>query len=244
MLTAPIKKNKASGFTLLELMVVVAIAAILMTIAVIAYAQYIPYITVRADAKNVLAMMQRARLTAANTQRPVRFLIDCTAVKRQENDNSCGLRLQSAVYETRVVDGKSILSIGRWQNIISGGDTMRKNVRVKYSQTAANSGKMNLYDMFSRMFDFSGDDGTVQYGVRNGGDSNDDEAASDRQVSSFVAIFLPNGQVITNTAPYSITFYYTTPSGRGPGLDKLAWRLDVNNSTGLVKLTRTAEKSN
>ncbi|MDR1315209.1 MAG: prepilin-type N-terminal cleavage/methylation domain-containing protein [Deltaproteobacteria bacterium] len=79
------------GFTLIELLVVIAIVGILSLICYPAISRLVPNQRVSSEAKQVDAVMQKARLRAATAQRPVRVVLNCSA-------SPCWVELQAAVY--------------------------------------------------------------------------------------------------------------------------------------------------
>ncbi len=71
--------DRKKGFTMLEMMVVIAIFSILALMAIPLTITLIPNAKVRSEAMNMATIMRQARLRAANTQRPTRILVDCRA---------------------------------------------------------------------------------------------------------------------------------------------------------------------
>ncbi|MDR0881990.1 MAG: prepilin-type N-terminal cleavage/methylation domain-containing protein, partial [Candidatus Adiutrix sp.] len=65
------------GFTLMELIIAVAIMAVLAMMAVPALMSIVPRFELRAAAKSAQALLQQARLKAAHTNRPGRVVVDC-----------------------------------------------------------------------------------------------------------------------------------------------------------------------
>ena len=66
------------GFTLVEFIIVLAIAAILAIIAVPALFSIVPSAQARASARNAAGLMQQGRILAENSQKPARVVLaDC-----------------------------------------------------------------------------------------------------------------------------------------------------------------------
>ena len=85
------------GFTLAEALIVVAILAILAMIAIPSLVQIIPYNRVRLEAWGAATVMRQARLKAANTQRPVRVVLDCREHYKKSN-SPCFFQLNTATF--------------------------------------------------------------------------------------------------------------------------------------------------
>ena len=82
------------GFSLMELMVAIGIMAILSLIAYPLLSGHIATSRVKTDARTVDSVLQRARMTAAITQRPVRVVLNCA----RNVIPACGLSFQTAAY--------------------------------------------------------------------------------------------------------------------------------------------------
>jgi prepilin-type N-terminal cleavage/methylation domain-containing protein len=65
------------GFSLMELIIAVAIIAVLAMMAVPALMSIVPRYELRASARSAQALLQQARLKAAHANRPARVAIDC-----------------------------------------------------------------------------------------------------------------------------------------------------------------------
>ncbi|MGL4209239.1 MAG: pilus assembly FimT family protein, partial [Candidatus Adiutrix sp.] len=64
--------NHRPGFSLIELMVVAGIIGLVLLITVPAYLKILPNLETRTNAKTIMATLQKARLTAVNSQKPTR----------------------------------------------------------------------------------------------------------------------------------------------------------------------------
>ncbi len=95
--------NIPRGFTFMEVMVVVAVIGILAMMAVPAIMSLAPYQRARGEAQHAAVIMQQARLKAANTQKPMRVVVNCA--KHVATGEPCVLLLQSAIYDLGQVSG-------------------------------------------------------------------------------------------------------------------------------------------
>lgn len=105
--------GRASGFSLIEMLVVIAFIAILAFMVSPAMGSLVPKYHLRSSAKSVNALMQQARMNAANTGRPTRAVVDC---RDHINDSSkpCRTTLYAAVFkDTGELDSWAILPGGR-----------------------------------------------------------------------------------------------------------------------------------
>jgi prepilin-type N-terminal cleavage/methylation domain-containing protein len=87
-------EKKSSGFSLLELIAAVAIIGILASICYAAMNRYVPGFRLRAEAKAIDSLFQKARLRAASSQKPVRVVINCT----KNVVDTCVANLEGANY--------------------------------------------------------------------------------------------------------------------------------------------------
>ncbi|MDR1109711.1 MAG: prepilin-type N-terminal cleavage/methylation domain-containing protein [Deltaproteobacteria bacterium] len=95
----------SAGFSLLELIVGMAVIAILAGITYAGLSRYIPRYRVRAEAKVYDGLLQKARLLAATSQKPVRVVLDCA---KAVND-ACLVNTQIASYTgAEVTDWRSV----------------------------------------------------------------------------------------------------------------------------------------
>jgi prepilin-type N-terminal cleavage/methylation domain-containing protein len=82
------------GFSLIELIVVVAIIAIFASLSLPAISRYVPDQRVKHEAENARAFFHKARELAANGQKPVRVSVNCRRLKV----DGCYLTLQRALF--------------------------------------------------------------------------------------------------------------------------------------------------
>ena len=72
--------TRASGFTLIELMIAVSIFAILVLLAGPMYADFMGNTQIRSAAENSLSGVRLAQSNAVQNNRPAKFVIDPSAV--------------------------------------------------------------------------------------------------------------------------------------------------------------------
>lgn len=102
------------GFTLMEVLVVVAFIAILLMMAVPALTSLTPPYMVRSSANSLATMMQKARLMANNTQKPIRVAVDCRSASQRNDSTSCLLTMSSANFTTA---GELDVTAGAWAEV-------------------------------------------------------------------------------------------------------------------------------
>jgi prepilin-type N-terminal cleavage/methylation domain-containing protein len=111
--------SQRRGFTLLELITVIAIVGILAAISYPLMSKLVPNQRIAAEGKRVESFLQKARAKSSNLQRPMRVVLNCTA-------SPCWIESQRATYTNGVVDG--------WQ---SDGDRRTFNPDVNVSNTSS-----------------------------------------------------------------------------------------------------------
>jgi Tfp pilus assembly protein FimT len=82
----------------MELLTVIAIIGILAAISFPALSRMVPNQKLSSDAKSVDAILQKARLRAATSQKPIRVVLNCSA-------SPCWIELQAATYLNSSVSG-------------------------------------------------------------------------------------------------------------------------------------------
>jgi prepilin-type N-terminal cleavage/methylation domain-containing protein len=110
------------GFSLLELIVGMAIIAILAGITYAALSRYIPTYRVRSEAKVYDGLLQKARLLAATSQKPVRVVLNCS---KAVND-ACLVSTQIASYTGAEVTD--------WLSVPNGDHEFHPNVMAAKTQ--------------------------------------------------------------------------------------------------------------
>ncbi|MDR2354530.1 MAG: prepilin-type N-terminal cleavage/methylation domain-containing protein [Deltaproteobacteria bacterium] len=114
-------KNK-SGFSLIELLIVIGIIAVLSLIAFPVLSRIIPGQRTANDAQRVEAYMQKARLRAATSSKPIRVVLNCSA-------SPCWIEIQSAIYAGGTVTG--------WKADIGDHYTFSRDVKFMNSQASS-----------------------------------------------------------------------------------------------------------
>jgi prepilin-type N-terminal cleavage/methylation domain-containing protein len=108
-------RHTGQGFTVLELIIVIAIVGILAAIAVPSIARIAPNQRVASDAKMMGGLLQKARLRAATAQKPMRVVVVCKA-------DPCWAEMQSAEYVGEDLDS--------WQTVTGTRMTFNTGVGV------------------------------------------------------------------------------------------------------------------
>jgi prepilin-type N-terminal cleavage/methylation domain-containing protein len=202
------------GFSLIELIVIVAIFGIIALIALPSYRNFVPRSETRTDANAVRQLFEKARLSASALQRPVRVLLDCTEDTRLNGSNPCRLEAQVPIFNSNG-------TIKKW-NLLTGGKVyLHKGTEITYESPA--NQKKARFDSYAALFnDFLPQSGGSPrtYGVYGKDGFNND---------SFSAVFTPSGEAVTY-CPLVIRFAHKTTG------DKFSWLLTLVNSTGHIRL--------
>lgn len=94
------KPGCRSGFSLIEMLVVVAFMAIILMMALPSLYVLAPNYMVRSSAAGLAMLMQRARLTANNTQKPIRVVLDCRGASQITGNSSCLMAMYTANFDS------------------------------------------------------------------------------------------------------------------------------------------------
>ncbi|MDR0548771.1 MAG: prepilin-type N-terminal cleavage/methylation domain-containing protein [Deltaproteobacteria bacterium] len=204
------------GFSLVEIIVVIAIMGILLGVAIPTYLTLVPGVDLRADGQKLAFALQRARQVASTYNRPTRVLLDCTpgTLNFDGNKNPCRLAVQLAVYDELGV-------VRRWVMVQAGKMDLSPHTVVTYKN--AYTTKREQFDyyqsFFNGFYDLNGA-GPRTYGVAEKDGFNGD---------SVVVVYIPSGEAIT----YS-KIALSLKSDRKASLPGLT--LEVINSTGYARV--------
>lgn len=89
------RSGMADGFTLIEALVVIGVIAILAMMTIPSLMSIVPTFQARQATEATSSLMYMARMTAANTQKPVRAVVDCRLT-----GDPCRLALQVATFNS------------------------------------------------------------------------------------------------------------------------------------------------
>lgn len=88
-----------SGFTLVEMLIVIAVMGFLLMMAVPSLTMLAPRYMLGSTAKSLDSLMQKARLTAHNSQKPIRMVVDCRDSRQPDGQTRCTMLLYSANFD-------------------------------------------------------------------------------------------------------------------------------------------------
>ncbi|MDR1546458.1 MAG: prepilin-type N-terminal cleavage/methylation domain-containing protein [Deltaproteobacteria bacterium] len=94
-------KNFRPGFTMLELLLVIAVIGLLAALSYPALKRLLPDQQVRSELRRLESLMQKARQKASNIQKPVRVVVNCARAQAK----TCVADLQTAVRRGSEVSG-------------------------------------------------------------------------------------------------------------------------------------------
>ena len=129
------KRMTLPGLSLVEVLVVVFIIGILLMIAVPALSSLVPGYQVQSSARGVANMAQQARLTAGNTQKPARLVLDCSG-----SNLPCQARLYVAVFN---MDG----DLDGWTELINHRRDLPRSVTI-----APGNGTKAVYESPAKIY--------------------------------------------------------------------------------------------
>ena len=98
--------NGRSGFTIMELLIVMAIMTLIMGISMVAYFETRPRVVLRGVAQQVASEIQKARLLSIQQSRNVRMLFETQAGGQTSDYNPTGVTFEWLVI--RVVEGSGV----------------------------------------------------------------------------------------------------------------------------------------
>ena len=114
-------ESRRTGFSLVEMIIVVGIIAIMAMIAAPALTRIMPIQRLRGEVQNVATFLRQARLKAASTQKPVRVSLVCPG-RGGANQAPCRLTLETANY--------SLGQLAGWTVVPDSGHEMTPKVFV------------------------------------------------------------------------------------------------------------------
>jgi prepilin-type N-terminal cleavage/methylation domain-containing protein len=209
-------KSNLPGFSLIEMIVVIAVMATLLSIAIPTYLTVLPTTELKADGRKIMFAMQRARQVASSLNRPTRVLIDCTpeTLTFEGKKNPCRLAVEIAAYDDK---GKTTT----WVAIQAGKMDLSPSTVITYrGPYNPPRDHFTFYqNFFNKFYSING------LGPRTYGVANKDSFAGD----SAVVVYTPSGEAITYCK-----LQLLLKSSRKESIP--GWELDVINSTGNVRL--------
>ncbi|MDR2140406.1 MAG: prepilin-type N-terminal cleavage/methylation domain-containing protein [Deltaproteobacteria bacterium] len=218
MKTFPAAPNSSAfrpGFSLVEMIVVIAVLGILLGIAIPTYLTVLPSVELKSDARKLMFAFQRARQMASSYNRPARVLLDCTpaTLNYEGQKNPCRLKVEMAIYDHNGV-------IQSWVQAQAGSMDLSPHTRPTYlSDFTKKREQFDNYQKFFTGFTTMAGVGPRTYGVNERDDFNGD---------SVVVVFTPSGEAISYSA---VSVLLKTERKNLAG-----WTIEVINSTGYVRL--------
>lgn len=127
------KNSPRSGFSLVELLAVVVIFSLLVMMAAPSLVSIIPGFQLRRAAKSTSSLLLLARMTASNTQKPARAVVDC-----RTTTDPCRASIYTAVFNK---DGE----LTKWTEMPNSIRILGDRITVNSAGTAVSSNPANLY---------------------------------------------------------------------------------------------------
>lgn len=140
-----------SGFTLVEMLVVIVIMGILVMMTVPSLQLLAPRYMLGSTAKSLDSLMQKARLTAHNTQKPIRMVVDCRGTKQPNPQTRCTMLLYSANFDNT---GKLNLTVppGPWTEVPESRRYVHNKVLIGLPTPAPTAVDAGLVDVYWAVF--------------------------------------------------------------------------------------------
>jgi prepilin-type N-terminal cleavage/methylation domain-containing protein len=134
-------RKMSSGFSLIELILVVALIAIMAMVTYAALNRYVPGYRVRAEAKAFDGLLQKARLLAATSQKPVRVVLNCSKAV----DDTCAVITQVASFTGATVTD--------WTSVQNGRRVFHRSVMaVKLPKPTTSDGSVTYPGIYWAIF--------------------------------------------------------------------------------------------
>lgn len=144
-----------AGFSLVELLIVITVLAVLVMMAVPALSVLAPHFMVRSSAESLESLMQRARLTAANTQKPIRLALDCrNSGQRDIRFSTCTMLLYSANFDSAGHLDVANASRPPWTEIAGTRREIQRRVTVSLADNSG--GRLAPQPVYTELSDSGG----------------------------------------------------------------------------------------
>lgn len=140
-----------SGFTLVEMLIVIVVMGILLMMTVPSLQMLAPRYMLNSTAKSLDSLIQKARLTAHNTQKPIRMVVDCRPANQPNPQTSCTMLLYSANFDDT---GKLNLTVppGPWTELPNSRRYVPNKVLIGLPTPAPTAVDASLVDVYWAVF--------------------------------------------------------------------------------------------